>query len=151
MIGPCYSSGATNPNDFVARMLRGLAQMRAVPSFTESYVHMIPVDVCAKVVVAMGETLSSVGVALNYDGRSTTCSSNRKRLDFDTLVSGVERCLASSMDRLSYDKWCDLIHFNETNPLHSIWSRDSKSFPKFDRRIVYAKNTHKIVCDELGV
>ena len=143
----CLFNGATNSNDFVARMLRGLKRMRAVPGSTGHYVHMIPVDVCARVAVAVGESIDSIGMALNYDGRSST----RKRLDFETLVRGVERFLGKKIRKWSYHTWCEEIHHDEANPLHSIWNRDTRSFPKFDRRVVYSKESHEVICDALGL
>ena len=215
MIGPAFSNGATNPNDFVARMLRGLERMHAVPGSTGHYVHTIPVDVCARVAVALGESNDSIGMALNYDGRSscgTWCSSTkrenfnhicevlrlsltssrsiliislkyhednfecrlyhsltslnitkhftrasrsntgtRKRLDFETLVRGVERYLGEKIRKWSYHTWCEEIHHDEANPLHSIWNRDTRSFPKFDRRVVYSQEAHEVICDALSL
>ena len=140
-------SGYTNPNDMVARLLRGLVQMQSAPD-NEFALSFTPVDQVAKALVALAKNnprqvsgLAKAGATPTFHVAQTTAVSLQE------IVHRLQQ-QGYVIDIVAYEEWLERLYLDVENPMYPFLEDldTTASVPNFFKALDLSQvSTHSFV------
>ncbi|MBW4465527.1 MAG: amino acid adenylation domain-containing protein [Pegethrix bostrychoides GSE-TBD4-15B] len=116
-------TGASQTNDLMCRIIRGIIQMGAAPDL-EQWVNMTPIDYASKAITYLSIQTRSLNKAFHI--------LNPQTLPWNEMVKGIEQ-FGYPIQRLSYDKWqtkllkLESTQDNALSPMRSLFAERFKN------------------------